>query len=394
MRPRAILLIVTLPTLGVGSAVPAEVAADQRTQLATAQRLSRAAAVRSSVLERLAAGEQNKAAQANAREAAVAARIDQAEADIVASQTRIAIVGRLLEAQRARLAVQQQPVARLLAALQSLALRPAVINVVQPGSIDDLVHVRAVLASTLPAIRGRTQRVRARLERFRTRQAQVRAAGQALAVGRAQLETQRLALNRLELAHRLRARMLGRNALFESDRAIALGENARDLVDVMDQASLSATTRQHLAALPGPLPRPPRPGMFAPSELRPWSSDTAPYRLPVAGAIITGFGELSDTGVRSRGLTLLSAGAAPLVAPAAGRVAYAAPFRGYGSIVILDHGGGWTSLVAGLGDVAVRVGEHIAQGAPIGRTAKGPTARITVELRRRDRTIDMTPLLG
>lgn len=63
-------------------------------------------------------------------------------------------------------------------------------------------------------------------------------------------------------------------------------------------------------------------------------------------------------------------------------------------IVIIDHGGGWTSLVAGLGLVSVRVGETVAQGAPLGRAPAGDDPRVTVELRRRDRPVDMTPLLG
>lgn len=390
MRRRSALVALALAA-AVGSAAPAQ---DQRRQLAVAKAQSAAAAVRSAALERQAATEQDQARQALAREAAVAARIQQAEADVVAGQARIVIVAQLLDAQRARLAAQQQPVARLLAALQSLARRPAVISVVQPGSIDDIVHVRAVLASTLPAIRARTQGVRTELTRTRQLQAQAAFASRALAEGRTRLEAQRLALGRLEAAHRLRARALGRDALFESDRAIALGETARDLVDLMDQADTLATTRQQLAGLPGPERRPARPGTVAGMGATGWTSTSPPYRLPVSGRIATGFGELSDAGVRSRGLTIAPIGHARVVAPAAGLVAFAGPFRGYGTIVILDHGGGWTSLIAGLGETNTRAGQRVAQDALVGYAAAGPAPRITIELRRRDRPIDMTPLLG
>jgi septal ring factor EnvC (AmiA/AmiB activator) len=83
-----------------------------------------------------------------------------------------------------------------------------------------------------------------------------------------------------------------------------------------------------------------------------------------------------------------------VIAPAAGRVAYAGKFRDYGNIVIIDHGGGWTSLVSGLGTATVGVGESVAQGDMIGRAAAGDSRRVTVELRRRDRAVDMTALLG
>jgi septal ring factor EnvC (AmiA/AmiB activator) len=393
MRARTLLPLVAVGSLCATSLAPAQSPVDRRTQLARARADSLAAAARSAALERRAAGERDQARQALAREAAVAARIEQAEADIVAGQAQVAIVAGLMAAQRAQLVAQQRPVARLLAALQSLARRPAVLSVIQPGSLDDLVHVRAVLGGALPVLRARTQRVRADLAKARRLQAQATLAGEALAESRSRLEGQRLALNRLELAHRQRARALGRDALFESDRAIALGESARQIVDLMDQADSQSATERALAALPGPDPRPARPGATGTTPITHWP-DGAPYRLPTTGKLVTGFGELTDAGVRSRGLTFAPASGAAVVAPAAGRVAFAGPFRGYGTIVILDHGGGWTSLVFGLGATAVSVGQHIGQESPIGTTPQAESPRVTVELRRRDRAIDFTPLLG
>ncbi|QNQ09455.1 murein hydrolase activator EnvC family protein [Sphingomonas alpina] len=370
-------------------------AQDQRQRLAEAKAQSEAAAQRSARLEAQAAHEQDQARQAQAQEAAVAARIQQAEADIAAGQARIEIIRRQLAQQRARLAQRQGPVVRLVAALQSLARRPALISIVQPGSVGDIVHVRAVLSSTLPVIHARTADVRADLARSRRLQASAALATQALAGSRARLEEQRLALTRLEAEHRLRSRALGRDALFESDRAIALGERARDIVDLMGQLGNQAAVRESLESLPGPLPRPPRPGEVAsPVDTVSWSHASPPYRLPVVGKIVTGLGELSDAGVRSRGLTIAAAADATVVAPAAGRVAYAGIFRGYGTIVILDHGAGWTSLVSGLGSASVRVGESVSQGAPIGRAIRGDDPRVTVELRRKGRAVDMTPLIG
>jgi len=377
------------------TAFPQAPVSEQQQRLIEAKAASKAAAERSARLEQAAANEKDQALQARAQEASVAAHIQQIEADIAAGQARMAIINRLLAAQRTRLAVRQGPVTRLMAALQSLARRPAMISVVQPGSVDDLVHVRAVLANTLPVIRARTADVRADLARTRQLQAGATAATKALADSRTQLEEQRLSLTRLEAEHRLRSRALGRDALFESDRAIALGEHARDIVDLMDQLGNQAATREGLESLPGPLPRPPRPGEVAsPVDTISWSHGTPPYRLPVVGRVVTGLGELSDAGVRSRGLTIASAKEAQVVAPAAGRIAYAGQFRGYGTIVIIDHGGGWTSLISGLGAVSVRVGERVGQGAPIGAAGGGDDPRVTIELRRRDRAVDMTPLLG
>jgi murein hydrolase activator len=81
------------------------------------------------------------------------------------------------------------------------------------------------------------------------------------------------------------------------------------------------------------------------------------------------------------------------IAPAAGRVVYAGPFRAYRGVIIIDHGEGWTSLIAGLGGLAVRVGDQVSAGQLIGRASGGGDPRVTIELRRRGQPIDLAQLL-
>lgn len=373
-------------TIGVRAQQPT--AAEQRTRLAAAERNASAAAARADALARRAAGERDAADRARTEEAALTERVTAAAAELAGAKARAALVDQLLAAQRARLGGAQAPVARLLAALQSLARRPTVVAIAQPGSVDDLVHVRAVLGSTLPVVRARTAAVRADVARMRALQASAAQAAAVLAQTRARLEANRVALATLEAAHRQRSRALGRGAMSESDRALALGEQARDLVDRMTEEGSAAATAIDLAAIEGPRPRPLAAGSIVPP------APHGVYRLAVRGRLVTGFDEVSSSGVRSRGLTFAVAPAAPVVAPAGGVVRYAGRFRAYGMVVIVDHGDGWTSLVAGLGETAVKVGATVAMGAPIGRAATGDEPRVTVELRRRGRPIDMAALIG
>jgi septal ring factor EnvC (AmiA/AmiB activator) len=118
------------------------------------------------------------------------------------------------------------------------------------------------------------------------------------------------------------------------------------------------------------------------------------YRAPVAGRLVIGLDELSASGVRSRGLTFAVAPRAGVAAPAGGTIRYAGRFRGYGDVVIIDHGAGWTTLVTGLGETLVATGQAVTMGRPIGRANAGEDARVTIELRRRGRPIDMTMLMG
>jgi septal ring factor EnvC (AmiA/AmiB activator) len=362
---------------------------EQKGRLATADAASKAAQARSEALEKQAAGELDRAAQARAREAAAVERIKAAEADIQAARARIAIVDRQLADQRTRVAERQGPIMRLIAALQSMSRRPPALALVQPGSTEDMVHVRAVLGTVMPVVEKRTADVRAELNRIRNLRAEAVAAVGSLREGRNRVEAERIALVRLEAEHRLRSSELGKSALVESDRAIALGEQARDIVDQMESAGEAAELQTDLQALPGPLPRPPQPGETPVPGRR---AQAAPYRLPIAGQIVTGFGELSATGVRARGLTLAPAPNSEAFAPAAGKIVYASGFRDYGGIVIIDHGNGWTSLITGMAQVGVRKGDAVMQGSAIGRVgAESP--RLTVELRRRGQPMDLSRLL-
>jgi len=364
----------------LGAAPPAD-------RLTSAKREAAEAGARAERLAEQAAGERDAADRAAAEERALRARVVAAEGRVREAALRVALVEARLVEERAALGVAQAPAARLLAGLQSLARRPAVAAVAQPESVDDLVHLRAVIGAVLPAVRARAAEVRVRLAATRRLQAGAVLAAAALRDGRARLEGERTALAEAEARHRGQAQALGRNALSESDRALALGEEARDLVDRMTVEGTARATAADLGELPEPLARPLTPGAAVPG--RPGGA----YRLPVEGRLMTGFGEVSDAGVRSRGLTFAVEPGAAAVAPAGGVVRYAGRFRSFGTVVIVDHGDGWSTLVTGLAATALRAGATIGAGALIGRAGAGEP-RVTVELRRRGQPMDVLALVG
>jgi septal ring factor EnvC (AmiA/AmiB activator) len=369
--------------------------AQEQQALKAARRQSDDARDRAALLAQQAAAARDAAEQARRRAAAVAARIQQAEADIQAAQARIAIIARLQHAQAARLAAKQEPVVRLTAALQMIARRPLALALVQPGSVSDAVHLRAVLGQVLPVIEQRTAGLRAELARSRALRATAQQAADALDQAQRDRKAQQVELAALETQKRLAARDYRANAGLESERALALGERARDIVDLMDRLEQAGDLRERLARLSGPLPRPARPDQAgaAPAEADARPSGPPPYRLPVVGQLVTGMGEVNDSGVRARGLTLVTQPGAQAIAPTAGRVAFAGPYRDYGQILIIDHGGGWTTLITGLHRLTTRVGDAVRQGDPVGVTG-ARRSNITVELRRNGRPVDIIPLVG
>src|SRR3546814_12761669 len=90
-------------------------------------------------------------------------------------------------------------------------------------------------------------------------------------------------------------------------------------------------------------------------------------------SIVTGRGEVDESGVRSRGITIAARPGGQVVAPAPGRVGFAGDYRGSGTIVIIDHGGGWVSLLTGLVALPVDAGDTVAAGAPGSRPGSADT---------------------
>lgn len=388
-------LLLILASLGVAAAASAQTLKDEQRALIEAKKQAEEARRRSERLKQDAGKAREEAERARRQAAALAASIQAAEADIQAAQARVAIIARLQRGQNARLAERQEPIVRLMAALQLMARRPPATALVQPGSISDIVHLRGLFASVLPVIRARTAGLRNELARSRQFRADADKARASLLAGRIALASQRTELRQLETRKRVAARALTSTATLEADRAVSLGEQARDIVDLMDQLRVAGNVREELAQLPGPLLRAVRPGMtpLPQPPARPQQSGPPAYRMPVMGEVVVGMGELSAGGVRARGLTIATQPLAQVVAPTRGRVAFAGGYRGYGQIVIIDHGNGWTSLIANLDRLSVGVGTAVRQGDPIGSAGRGKP-KVMVELRRNGRPVNIAALLS
>ncbi|QLC23458.1 peptidoglycan DD-metalloendopeptidase family protein [Parasphingopyxis sp. CP4] len=339
---------------------------------------------------------ESQAERTAAEQAAAAAEVQAAEADLTAAQNRIALIERLRVEQRARLAERQGTIIGLTAALQTMARRPPALALVHQGSITDLVHIRSLFSTTLPAVRERTAALRAEVARGANLRLQEDRAVALLEGRQSELEDRRVELAELEEGQRTQAAQLEQSAMIESDRVLALGEDARDIRSLMEEMDRQAEIRADLIELPGPRLRPAQPGEArAPTRQanRNSSNRRPPYRLPVMGEVVEGLGEVSDAGVRSRGLTIATQPGAQVIAPTAGRISYAGEFRGYGRIVIIDHSGGWTTLITNLDIISVGVGDVVGQGAPIGRTGTDRPV-VTVELRRAGQPVDISSLVS
>jgi len=378
-----------LAALGVSAQQTASYAdaGEARQALAEARAQQAAASARADALEAQARASGEAAQRSAAEAAAAAARIQQAEAAAAAGQVEVALIERQREALRARLAERQQPLVRLTAALQRLARRPLLFALFRPGSVRDAMHLRAILATMVPQVSQSTAGLRAELDRARRLARQAEASVAALRREQAELATRRADLAALEARQRLAARQSAGDADREAERALALAEQARDLDSLAGTLGRAGALRDQLALLPGPVLRPARPAESAalpgpaPAGEAALARPAPAFLLPVQGRIVAGFGAQLPGAPVSRGIDIGARSGAQAVAPGAGRIVFAGPYASYGQIAIIDHGGGWTSLITGLAQLGVRVGDQVLAGSPLGTAGMGRPV-VSMELRR------------
>ena len=275
-----------------------------------------------------------------AEQAAAAQAIEAAEARITSADAQARLASIYVAAHRRQLVDQQRPAALLLAGLAVMARRPPLLALAADGgNTDELVKIRILLDSTLPAIRARTDRISSELERGRQLQ-------QALVNARAEtfrsqqdLVAKRQKFAALESKALEQAVEAGGQALVAGDIALAVGEQAEQLEGGKSSQRSSAALADALTAEDTGA----RPSVAGRRRAIP------PHRsltqLPAVAPVTEGLGSVDANGMRSRGLTLGTGRGAPVAIPAYGIVRFAGPFRDYDGVLIIDHGGGWISLL-------------------------------------------------
>ncbi|MEO5612439.1 MAG: peptidoglycan DD-metalloendopeptidase family protein, partial [Sphingomicrobium sp.] len=304
-----------------------------------------------------------EAARLSAQQAAAAEAIAAAEARISAADADRRIIAAKLAVRRQHLADQQRPVASLLAGLAMMARRPPLLALTSDSSMEEFVRVRLLLDASLPVIRARTAALSAELAEGQRLEQAALASRQASARSRDALAARRREFAQLEARALQSAALSGGAAVGVGDVALARGEDIEKLSGEMQRRRSASQITAEIAGL-GPAPERP----VAPEG--PVPRPPLDYRLPVIARVIDGLGEVNASGVKSRGLTLATGRGAQVAVPAAGIIRFTGPFRDYDGIAIIDHGGGWMSLIVNVAS-SLAPGTRVAAGDPLGR-ALGP----------------------
>jgi septal ring factor EnvC (AmiA/AmiB activator) len=363
------------------SAAPVPSPMDDELRQARAEQA--AAEAEAARFQQVATQARDEASRLRAQQEAAAQAIEAAEARITASDVQLRLASAYVAAHRRQLAQEQQPIASLLAGLATMAERPPLLALADRGGTDELVKVRILLDATLPVIRRKTARLSSELAAGQQLQQRALAAKSELVQGQKDLTVRRQQFAELEGRAIARSLASGGRALGAGDVAIAANEDVERLHASQASSRDAMRLAGQLAALDPAPARPIAPDAGA-TRLVPFA-----YVLPANAPVIDGLGAVNDSGVQSRGLTLATTRGSSLSAPAAGAVRFSGPYENYDGILIIDHGGGWMSLLVNVAST-LQPGTRVRLGEPIGQ-ALGP---LGVELSQNGRRISPALIAG
>lgn len=261
--------------------------------------------------------------------------------------------------------------ARTIASILRMKNLPPTAMFSDKKSTSELVQTSRVLQNTNAALATRAKELRREAQRLKKLQGKV-------AARKVQVAKERVTLN--EKQKQLATDLLTRQRLQE--RLERDHSSARAQVSKLSRESAS------LQELIGKLERAPQIAKKAsPSPSATLGSAKGRAQLPVVGNLLHAFGEKKNSNETYRGMVLSARSGATVVAPYAGEVVFTGSFMNYGRMVLLKHGDGFISLLAGLGDISVGLNQQLGKGEPIGIMG-GAKPSLYVELREHSKPID------
>ena len=308
------------------------------------------------------------------------------EANIDATRARLLPLDEREEVFRKSLAERRDTIVEILAALQRIGRQPPPALLVRPEDALKAVRTAITLGAVVPEMRAQADALAGdlsdlvRVRREITDQRD-RLSGDLDLLGRDQLRLTLL------IDERQRKEAAAEQALdTERQRAAGLARQVNSIKDLiarleagLDPAMRAAhdaartiaadATQPQLAALSDP-------GRLAPAVA--FADMRGHLRVPVNGVPVREFGGSDGVGGTQKGVSIAAQPGSEITAPCDGWVVYAGPFRSYGQLLILNAGGGYHVLLAGMDRISVDLGQFVLTGEPVAVMGNASQAAATV----------------
>jgi murein hydrolase activator len=256
---------------------------------------------------------------------------------------------------RADMGRNQAELAGLLGALELYRRDPPPALLVSPGSAEQAVRAAILVRALEPELSRRAAAFKVRTEELQRVRRTITSTSEDLFTSESALADARAKLEQTIREKTGLERQLEADAVDAGQRAGTLSQELHALGVPTDARSLAAAGAGR-----------------APSTLA----------TPAAGVLVRRFGQSSPGGQTSDGLVWRTDPGAAVRAPAAAIVEYSGPLKGWGGVLILNVGGGYHLVLAGLDRMATAPGRSVDAGQTIGAMPQGGTPELYLEVRR------------
>ena len=300
-----------------------------------------------------------------------AGRVRLVEDRIAAAEARLQPMDDNERALRVSLESRRTVIAEVLAALQRIGRRPPPALLVRPEDALESLRAAMLLGAVLPDMRGQAEALATDLTNLVRLRADISAERGKLVADLTALSQERLRMSALIAERQKRQTEVGTALDAERQRAAQLGRQIDNLRDLITKLEQDAAARPPRAVV-----RRSDDNAAGPSGLSPavaFASAKGLLPLPVNGVKTKSFGAPDGVGGTEKGITIVTRPGAQVTAPCDGWVVYAAPYRSYGQLLILNAGSGYHVLVAGMDRISVDVGQFVLTGEPVAVMGEGAT---------------------
>ena len=314
----------------------------------------------------------------------IAAKVRGVEGRIGDAESRLGELDRHEQTIRGSLDSRRSEIVEVLAALQRAGRRAPPALLVSPEDALQSLRTAIMLGAVVPEMRARSAKLVADLSQLVTLRKTISAERDQLATDRDGLKVDQTRLASLVDERQKKQSAVEQNMQAEAARAITLSLQVNDLQSLiakMEQDLQSAANAAAAASLKGaPVALNGKPNLAAlkdPGRLSPaiaFASAKGLFSLPVNGTRLRDFGGSDGVGGTEKGISLATRPGAQVTTPCDGWVVYSGPFRSYGQLLILNAGGGYHVLIAGMERISVNIGQFVLTGEPI--ATMGTTSRI------------------
>jgi murein hydrolase activator len=329
----------------------------------------------------------NDRARLNAALIATTARASAAEAKISDSEKRLGTLLGNEEATRRSLENRKVLIAEVLASLQRMGHSPPPALLVDPEDMLQAVRSSILLGAVLPEMRAETDALVSDLANLVQLRQSIATERESLQHQVADLGVERQRLSALIDARQAALGTAEQALAAEQKRAEAIAQQATSLRQLIARTEAEiggaahaaeearkADAAQKLAEAEAGQPKSDLSPFKDPGRLAPaiaFADAKGLLSMPVAGDIVKGYGAPDGFGGTEKGLYIATRPGAVVALPSDGWVAFSGPYRSYGQLLIVNVGGGYYVVLAGMERINVEVGQFVLAGEPVATMGNG-----------------------